>query len=111
MSRAFCEMAPERRKMVEGYHKTYKHDPKVGMILRGDNSQVLNSLARDRFRSLVKSTTDGLLRNKGRSSTYQLDKTEDFMKMISETLNGQTFTLFLRHLNEFKATSKREDEV
>jgi len=33
------------------------------------------------------------------------------MKMISETLNGQTFTMFLRHLNEFKATTKREEDL
>jgi hypothetical protein len=55
--RLFCtthdDDAKPGRKMTEGYHRTYEHDPRVSMILKSSNSN-LNMLEKHRYTSLIK---------------------------------------------------------
>lgn len=45
--------AAAKRKMTEGYHRTYKHDPRVSMILKSTGHD-LNMLDKHRYNTLIK---------------------------------------------------------
>lgn len=57
--RTFCtannqpQDAGGKRKMTEGYHRTYKHDPRVSMIIKSSNHN-LNMLDKHRYNTLIK---------------------------------------------------------
>jgi hypothetical protein len=85
--------------MVPGYNKSYKHDPRVNLIIKTtDKNTLLNNLEKDRFQNLIQSASHNLLKNYKSQGVQKTERTMAFMKIVSETLNGHAFTQFLKHI-------------
>ena len=79
--------------MVPGYNKTYKHDPRVNLIIRTtDKNQVLNNIEKERFQNLVQHASLNLMKNFKSKGEMTNSKTQAFMKTVAESLNGHAFT-------------------
>ena len=101
-----------KRKMTEGYHRTYKHDPRVSMILRSSNHN-LNMLDKHRYNTLIKFCAESLYRNYGKKNEHSSKVCDEFMELISKNvssgsdsavshLDSPSFLQFLKHLADLR---------
>eukprot|EP00347_Sterkiella_histriomuscorum_P022335 403330842 len=81
----------------------YKADPKVSMIIKSSSSDILNTTEKERFNKLIKDCAMGLFKHFDRKTNKGLIKnTEEFILSMSKTLDGKTFTLFIKFLDELR---------
>ena len=101
-----------KRKMTEGYHRTYKHDPRVSMILKSTGHD-LNMLDKHRYNTLIKFCAESLYRNYGKKNEHAVKAWDDFMELISKSISNNTdsavshldtpsFLQFLKHLADLR---------
>jgi len=70
----------------------YQHDPQIDVILKTSNSEVRNSLEKDIFNNVVKTTAVGLNKlYKSKNKQVQED-TLNGIKYLAQNLDGRSFT-------------------
>lgn len=100
------------RKMTEGYHRTYKHDPRISMILKSSSNN-LNMIEKHRYNTLIKFWAESLYRNYGKTTRQAHKQCQNFMDLISKNLSispdspathldSRAFLLLLKHIKQLK---------
>ena len=80
----------------------YKPDPRVSIIIKESASARSNQQEREQFTKLVKNAAIGLHKNYKNGSQISKTRTDDFKIKIAKNFDGQTFALFIKHINELK---------
>ena len=90
--------------------KAYKPDERVRLIIRESPSQNRNVLEKELFTKLIKTAAISMNKNYGNNNQACKDKTTEFMVKISENLDGRTFSVFNKHLNDLKKSLGIDEE-
>ena len=83
--------------------KTYKHNNQVSLVIRQSSpNELYNQQEKEKFQNLVMKSAMGLFKNyKRRSKEVQRD-TDEFVTFVAKNMDGKTFALFNKYLNELK---------
>lgn len=83
--------------------KAYKHNPNVNLIIRNSSpAELKNATLKDHFQTVVKKTALGMFKNLNRKSKEAVLDAEEFMKYVSKNMDGRTFTIFNKLLEELR---------
>lgn len=80
----------------------YKADARVNIIIKESASAKSNLREKEQFTQLLKDAAIGLHKNYKNDSQISKTRTEDFKVKIAKNFDGQTFALFIKHINELK---------
>jgi hypothetical protein len=83
--------------------RAYKHNPNVNLIIRQSSpSELENAKQKDQFQTVMKKTALGMFKCLNRKSKESIKDAEEFMQYISKNMDGRTFTIFNKLLDELR---------
>jgi len=82
--------------------RVYVPSQNINIVIRDSPNQTRNSDEKEEYLKLIKYAALGLKKNYKNKSERTKTDTYDFQVKIAENMSGQTFALFLKHLNELK---------
>ena len=72
------------------------------MIRQSSPNEVSNLKEKEKFQNLVMKSAMGLFKNYKRKSKEVQKDSEDFVTFVAKNIDGKTFALFNKYLNELK---------
>ncbi|CDW71658.1 ph domain containing protein [Stylonychia lemnae] len=78
-------------------------DPKISLVIKSSSNDTINSNEKEKFNKLIKESALGLFKNYKKVSSNKINSaTEEFILSLSKSLDGKSFTLFVKYLGELK---------